>query len=944
VGLAATAGTVAGTSPAFAQDDEITVTGTRVRSPGATSNSPITTVTADDFEVAQPVAVEEFFKKIPGAIPAIGPGTNNGSNGAASIDLRGLGSNRNIVLVDGRRITPADLDGRTDTNFIPIALIDRVDIITGGASAVYGADGIAGAVNVILKRDFEGVEIGATYGESGEGDANRQNYEVTLGSNLEDGRGNIAVSLGYTHVDPLTQDQRPIGMFSLSSTTGAVQGSGTATPVVFGNIIPNGQIDVATGTIVPLYNTYNFQPQNYYQTGLDRYQATALGHYSLTDNLEAYSNVMYTRADVASQIAASGSFLNVYQVPIGNPFLPQPARSQICAALATPIAPANCVAGNPQEVAMALGRRFEELGPRIQRFENSAFQFTMGLRGDISENWSFDTYWSYGEGEQTRTRDNWGSLSRLQQALRATNPNTCTLTANNCVPFNIFGPLGSITPAMLNFVNLDALTRTNTDQKVFEGFVSGDLGDFKSPFAESPIGVAAGVETRTVNAGNFSDGSSQLQGEVLGTGAPTPDRQGSLKLDEIFAEILFPLVSDKTLARTLTLEAGIRATDFEVSGGASQSYESYKFGGEWGPWEPVRFRFMRQRATRAPNINELFQPIVSGLSNLAVDPCGGAVINQAQANTAGTLSNLCLLTGVPFGTIGALPQPSAGQINVRTGGNPLLGPEEADTETIGFVLTPRFAENFTVSVDYYNIEINKAISQPTATDVLTDCYSPARNPGLVLNAACAQVLREPTTGTFNGATAPGVVLPLSNVGYYETDGFDLGATYRLGLDNGGDLTFSLNANVVESWKFQATQGSVLRDCLGFYSVACDTATTLISGPRPETTFTQTTRWVFNNFDLALTWRNIASLLEEPGGTNFLTAFAAIPEYDYFDFGAGWDATEKLRVSLSVLNITDEDAPNVGQTIGGTGNNSGNSYPQSYDTIGRYMTLGVNMSF
>jgi outer membrane receptor protein involved in Fe transport len=299
---------------------------------------------------------------------------------------------------------------------------------------------------------------------------------------------------------------------------------------------------------------------------------------------------------------------------------------------------------------------------------------------------------------------------------------------------------------------------------------------------------------------------------------------------------------------------------------------------------------------------------------------------------------------VPFGTIGALPQPSAGQINVRTGGNPLLGPEEADTETIGFVLTPRFAENFTVSVDYYNIEINKAISQPTATDVLTDCYSPARNPGLVLNAACAQVLREPTTGTFNGATAPGVVLPLSNVGYYETDGFDLGATYRLGLDNGGDLTFSLNANVVESWKFQATQGSVLRDCLGFYSVACDTATTLISGPRPETTFTQTTRWVFNNFDLALTWRNIASLLEEPGGTNFLTAFAAIPEYDYFDFGAGWDATEKLRVSLSVLNITDEDAPNVGQTIGGTGNNSGNSYPQSYDTIGRYMTLGVNMSF
>jgi outer membrane receptor protein involved in Fe transport len=391
------------------------------------------------------------------------------------------------------------------------------------------------------------------------------------------------------------------------------------------------------------------------------------------------------------------------------------------------------------------------------------------------------------------------------------------------------------------------------------------------------------------------------------------------------------------------LEAGIRATDFEVTGGNSQSYESYKAGFEWGPFEPIRFRFMRQRATRSPNVNELFQPIVSGLSNLATDPCGGAVINQGQANTAGTLSNLCLLTGVPLAAIGTLPQPSAGQINVRTGGNPALGPEEADTETVGFVLTPRFAENFTVTVDYYNIEINKAISQPTATDVLTDCYSATRNPGLVFNAACTQVLRDPINGTFNGATAPGVVLPLSNVGYYETDGYDLGATYRLGLDR-GDLTFTLNANFVESWKFQATQNSVLRDCLGFYSVACDTATTLISGPRPDTMFTQTTRFVFGNFDLALTWRNIAELIEEPGGATFLPAYMTIPSYDYFDFGFGWDATEKVRLSLTVLNLTDEDAPNVGQTIGGTGNNSGNSYPQSYDAIGQFMTLGINMQF
>ena len=191
-----------------------------------------------------------------------------------------------------------------------------------------------------------------------------------------------------------------------------------------------------------------------------------------------------------------------------------------------------------------------------------------------------------------------------------------------------------------------------------------------------------------------------------------------------------------------------------------------------------------------------------------------------------------------------------------------------------------------------------------------------------------------------------VVLPLSNVGYYATDGYDLGATYRLAFDNAslGDLTFALNATFTQNWKFQATQNSVLRDCLGFYSVACDTATTLTSGPRPESMYTLTTRWVFSNFDLGLTWRNIAELVEEPGGATFLPAFMTIPSYDYVDLGFGWDATQKVRLSLTVLNATDEDAPNVGQTIGGTGNNSGNTYPQSYDAIGRFMTLGVDMRF
>jgi iron complex outermembrane recepter protein len=938
--------------PALAQDDaaadelsEVVVTGTRIRTPGLTANSPISSLSSEEIQRTQPVSVEEFFKTLPVAIPAIGAGTNNGSNGRASIDLRGLGANRNIVLIDGRRMVPADLDGRTDTNAIPLALIERVDIVTGGASAVYGADAVTGVVNFVLKQNFEGVEANATYGQSGESDAGRQNYDLTIGSNVADGRGNVVLSLGYTKVDELRQDARRIGRFSLSSTTGAIQGSGTTTPVVINNLVP-GQINPATGTIDPVFNTFNFQPDNYYQTGLDRYQATAMGRLELNERAEVYADLFYTRSDVAAQVASSGSFFNNYALPIGNPYLPEPARQQLCAAAM--IAPGACVAGpgGTQEVTLSLGRRFEEFGPRINSFENNLFQYTVGVRGDITDSWSYDAYWTHGEAQQTQIRDNWGSNAKVQQALRAFNTTTCSSTTNGCVPLNIFGNLGSITPDMVAFINQDAILRAKTEQDVALASVSGDLGAFRSPFAELPIGIAAGVEYRRSSASNKSDAVSQIQGEVLGTGAPLPDRTGTVTLKEVFAEALVPLLSDKPLVHALNFELGYRQTEFDVTGGNTQDYGSYKYGLDWAPIEQLRLRAMKQRATRSPNINELFEPITSGLSNLAVDPCQLALIDPTQANTPGTLANLCRLTGVPVAAIGALPAPSAAQINTRTGGNPALGPEEADTTTIGFVWTPTFVNNLVITLDYYNIEINDAVSQPTASDILTDCYNAGRNPGLTFNAACAAVLRDPVTGTFNGATAPGVVRPRSNVGFYETDGFDLGITYGHSFANErlGRLLVSLNGNLTNSWKFQATPNAVLRDCLSFYSVACDEATTLTSGPRPEFRWNQTTTWILGDFDVGYTWRHIDGMTEEPGGTNFLPAFATIPSYDYFDLSAGWNVTDQIRLNLSILNATDEEAPNVGQTIGGTSNNSGNTYPQSYDVIGRYFTLGVNVKF
>jgi outer membrane receptor protein involved in Fe transport len=948
----------------YAQDtelEEVVVTGTRVQSPGVESTSPITSVGAAEIAFQQPVAVEEIIKQLPGAVPAIGPGTNNGSGGGATIDLRGLGPQRSLVLIDSKRFVPFDLNAQVDTNSVPIALVERIDLVTGGASAVYGADAVAGVVNFILKRNFEGVDVSGSFGTSGRGDANRYRADLTMGTNVADGRGNVVLSVGYTETEALLQGDRDIGAVSLSSVTGLPQGSQTGVPMLIqasGSLVTipgtgtTGSgfwvIDPPTGALRaanPTTDYYNFNPVNYFATPLERYQATALGHYTVNEHFEPYAQIFYTRSDVDTQLASSGTFLNNYFVPIGNPFIPEPTRQQLCAAFAIPTA--GCVAGanGTTEVRMALGRRITEFGPRLNSFENKTFQYNVGVRGNIVGEWDYDAYYSHGESDQTQTRVNWGSLSKVQQSLRALSTTRCTNTANGCVPINLWGPEGSITPAMTRFVNLDALLTTAVEQDVANGSVTGNLGAFKSPFAESPIGLAFGAEYRKMSARNKSDSASQIQGEVLGTGAPLPDRSGDYTLEELFAEGIIPILSDLPFASELSLEVGYRHTWFETSTGQDTDYDSYKYGLAWAPIDGLRFRGMFQRATRAPNINELYQPQVTGLTNLATDPCQGTRINQAQANTPGTLSNLCRETGVPLSNIGSLPSPSAGQINQLTGGNPDLQPEVADTITAGVVWQPSFASGLQVTLDYYDIEVTDAISAPTAADILEGCYDPAKNPTFAFNSLCTNVLRNTVNGTLNGVESQGVVRAQSNLGEILTDGWDLGVSYRfdladLGTDpKWGSLSLGFNGNWVQNWTFQANPAAIVRDCLGFYSVSCT--------PTPEFVFNQRTTWSVGAFDFGYLWRHIDSLIEEPAPGNtqvFLPAFSEIDAYDYLDLYAAWEVNDNLRINVTITNVTGEDPPLVGNTIGSTSQNSGNTFPQSYDVIGTFYTVGATIKF
>jgi len=924
--------------------ERVEITGSRIKAIGATSNSPITSVGAADINSSQPVAIEEVIRGLPAAIPAIGPGTNNGSGGIATIDLRGLGPQRTLVLINGRRAVPSDLSGRVDTNAIPVALLERIDLVTGGASAVYGADAVSGVVNFVLKRNFSGVEAQTTYGISEQGDAKRYRTDLTVGANLADGRGNVALSFGTTRTNPLTQGERPAGLFSISSTTGLSGGSSITVPAVLGGIpaplAGNRIIDVAAGNLRP-YNgdvdAFNFNPLNYFITPIERTQMAAIGRFTINEFAEAYAELNHTKSKVSLNLAPTGTFASAgfpnWRIPIGNPFIPAAMRTQLCSAFGITT---NCAVGNTQEVTLNISRRLVENGPRINDFDNTTQQWTAGVRGSVPflDSWSYDAYLQQGTSNQLSTRVNWGSSSKLQQSLRSVSTTACTVTTGGCVPINVFGAAGSVTPAMLSFFNQTAVQSTTVRQTVKSLSASGDLGVVKSPFAKAPISLALGLEERSMSAGNLSDGPSQVNGEVLGTGAPLPDRTGTISLKEGFLETIVPLAGGMTGINSLNFEGGYRDSKFKTLAG-SQSYGSWKYGFDYAPIKGLRFRAMQQRATRSPNINELYQPIVSGLSIRAVDPCQLALVSAADANTAGTLANLCRVTGVPLSQFGNVPGPAAGQISNTGGGNPNLSPEEADTTTIGFVWEPEFVPGLSFTLDYYKIQINKAVSSATANQVIDGCYTAALNPGFNAgNPFCGLIVRNVTTGSLNGAA--GVITQTSNLGTVDTDGYDLGVSYRLKLQKWGRVDLGLQATQVVSNGFTSLPSVARIECVGVNGPDC-------GGPTAKMKWSQRTTWSMGDFTAGYNWRHLGKSSIQ-GAPATLPQFASIKAFNYVDLSFAWQATKNLRMSLAINNAGDLAPPILGANVGTTATNSGNTFPQWYDVVGRAYSLGATLKF
>lgn len=986
------------TTPAAATDDAATsdtivVTGSLISNPNLTSSSPVTAVGTEELQLRQTQVAEQVLREIPGIVPGTGQQVNNGQSSAGStVNLRGLGSNRNIVLIDGLRIAPANANGTVDLNNIPVALLDRLDVLTGGASTTYGADAVSGVVNFITKRDFAGMNLQLSEGITEKGDGNTLRADLVMGANFDDGRGNAVLGIGYQETDAIYQGDRAISVFGIGSNNGVASGSSfTSTPTTFSYPTADLQLNPGGTALVPQYQGFNFNPYNIFQTPFRRYNMFAKANYEISDSIEVFARGMFSKNTTQQVIAPSGIFGNPLTINPNNPYLTGTVRDQVCAQNGFTVL-ATCLAA-PSLSLGGVYRRAVELGPRVSTFVTNVFDYMMGAKFKVTDTINFTVRGNYGESENVSTQSGYYANSRVQQALLADNTTTCRNTANGCVPLNIFGPTGSITPAMNAFVG--GLTSSVTDKTSLsqaQALFSGDFG-YTVGSASAPVSFAVGAEYRKYTNSRIPDNLAQVPGELGGAGGAILPFSGEYDVYEAFGELIAPIASNQPFFDDLSIEAGVRYSKYRVftAGNPSQDAWTYKVGLNWAPIPQLKFRANYQRAVRAPNLAELFAPVATGLTSLLADPCAGSSVatlpagggQPARANpnynaalAAGqTLRAVCLAQGAPSATIDntstdtttgvvtavGIQNPSAGQANATGGGNVNIQTEKADTITVGAVIKGEgFLPGFTATVDYYRITINNAITAATSGDVIAACFN-TLSATSATSIACTGIRRNALNGRLSGTSTAanpilGLPTPLTNLGRLFTDGIDLTLNYRRDF---GDVRFNYNfaGNWTHSSTFRASPGatSVTRECVGYFSANCTPSNGAI---QPEFSWTQRTTFGIGDADLSLLWRHLSAVQYEPGLTPLFNGtitgpsplagqtanFNKIPAYDYFDLSARFAVSKELTLTLSAFNIFDKSAPVVGSAAGTTGQNSGNTFPSTYDVLGRRFAATVNVRF
>ncbi|MEP5763749.1 MAG: TonB-dependent receptor [Halieaceae bacterium] len=932
--------------------EEVIVTGTRIQKANLVSVSPITQVDAEDLRLSGTTRVEDLLKNLPQLYSFQNSTASNEATGTATLNLRNLDSKRTLVLVDGRRLSQGSpfTAGSADINQVPGGLIDRVEVLTGGASAVYGSDAIAGVVNFFLVDDFEGVQLDYQFSqyshdngdsrmrrlleESGnpvptgtDRDGDTQDVTLIIGSNLEGGRGNATAYATYRDIDPITQDSRDHSACAMQRWEGEYYcgGSLTIPEGLFSDFglleieqgLPGFDLMVQGHEFVPWDGRqYNYGPLNYFQRPDERWTAGALAHYAINEHVEAYTQLMFMDDQTVSQIAPSGTFFQPNTVNCDNPLLSQQQFDTLCG---------NYGLGPGDSQIAYIGRRNAEGGPRREDIQHTSFRGVFGLRGDINETWRYDLYVQYGEVDLKSTYHEDILRPHMERALDVvTDPGSgepvCRSVLNgsdpSCVPWNIFEE-GAVTQAALDYVSVPVSFKGTTDQTVVSGYLAANLADYGlvSPFAETGIDIILGAEYREENL-EFNPDKNAQSGDVLGFGYAVSPLDGGFDVSEFYTELSIPLVEGRSLAESLHLELGYRYSDYSPGDGE----DTYKVASSWVPVNELRIRASYQRAVRAPNVSELFF-IENIIGWDGTDPCAGTTPERSFED--------CAYTGVTEQQYGSIPATSNDPnqisfgLNMLVGGNAKLAPEESDTYSVGFLYEPRFVEGLSVSLDWYEIEIDDAIDWINADVSLNGCLD-SHNPEL-----CGLVVREPDRGSLWLSDEAYLDARGQNIGYIRTSGYDFNLDYAWEAGRWGSLLAQNLLTYLDEWEVQQHSSAPAIDCRGIYGGLCS--------PMPEIRnhlrLTWNTPW---NVTGSVLWRYIDEV------EAWDSDFEDLDSKSYFDFSVLWEPTDSIGLRLGVSNAFDEDPP-IG-VVGHLPWYNGNTYPGVYDALGQYWFAGVTVEF
>lgn len=942
--------------------EEIVVTGSRIARRDYSANSPIVTVGTEALESTGAPTVETYLNQLPQFVGGATSSSNSpGNAGQANLNLRGLGSYRTLVLLDGRRLVPANADGSVDVNIIPRALVQNVEVITGGASATYGSDAIAGVVNFKLRTDFEGVLYDAQYGISDRGDAETYDLSAVFGGNFAEGRGNAVIALGYSQRDVVYGDARdftvgwgasstvPQGTYAAVGTNLPTQAAmdavfagygvapGTVRPNANLSFNPDGSLFSATGGIhnyqgesSDVYDasgpsfTYAGYGTNLIQLPLERYTAFGRGTYDLGRGVEAFGQVLFSQYEARTLQAAAPAAGNPnasgtgFWMPVTNPFIPDDL--------------ATILASRPDPDAdFLLNKRLVTTGGRSRTTNYLTYQLSTGVKGDLP---AIDGGWevvaSYGRNEASQTLE--GSISHSAvDTLFAAPDGGASLCEGGYNPFG----LTELSAECTDYLSRRAKNTTVVEQRNVEANIQGHLVTL--PAGEARF--AAGLSYRE-DAYEFVPDYLVQGGDVIGMLAQLP-LTGSTNVSEVYGELLLPVLANLPFIQTFEVGLGYRYSDYSSVGGV----QSYKIDGDWQVVPSLRLRGGYQRAVRAPSIGELFAPPARERPSIGAasatgttgDPCDvrGSFRNGPDA---AAVRALCLAQGVPGPVIDAYTYTNT-QSYGTTAGNQGLQEETADTYSFGAVWRSEFANPWlagvTVSLDYYNIKVEDAVGYIGAATSIRNCFNvDGANPTYSLdNLYCQAIERDSATGDILNVDEA-----LANLGEIQTAGVDLAFDWRadlaeLGLGGAsGTLGLNVLTSYLDHYKIRELPGGPLVDYAGSIGSTLGSA-------YPEWKLATALSYEVGPLRASLRWRRIDAMLDRSlVGAGDGAVAVSPPTTDYFDLDARWTLNETIDLRAGVINIGDEAPPYYTSEV------QMNTDPSTYDTLGRRYYIGLRARF